>query len=84
MASAICVRIAWFALLSLPLTAADESQLLGEFRKTMPDVMRVYVLAEEPLLVALTGTKPLVDQGRNARSFRAPWGSAHPNLGSTE
>jgi hypothetical protein len=38
-----------------PLAAADNSQLLSEFRKTRPDVTQVRVLAETPLLVAVTG-----------------------------
>jgi hypothetical protein len=59
MALLICVRIArllgFAAFLSLTLAAADYPQLLAEFRKTNPDVSMVHVMAETPLLVAVTG-----------------------------
>jgi hypothetical protein len=42
-------------LVLLPLSAADYPQLLDEFRKTRPDVSKVHVIAESPLLVAVTG-----------------------------
>jgi hypothetical protein len=53
--SSASVRIAWFAVLAASLQAADNAQLLTEFRKTKPDASQVHVLAEEPLLVAVTG-----------------------------
>src|SRR5690242_8003527 len=62
MALEICVRIArllWSAVAAaiwcVPLLAADNLQLLTEFRKTRPDVSQVHVIAETPLLVAVTG-----------------------------
>ena len=42
-------------LAALPLAAADEAQLLAQFRKTKPEVSQVHVMAEQPLLVAVTG-----------------------------
>jgi hypothetical protein len=59
MALWICVRIARFLLfaaaLSLPILAADYPQLLAEFQKTRPEVTAVHVIAETPLVVAVTG-----------------------------
>jgi hypothetical protein len=62
MALAICVRIARLAvkalaagLTLLPAMAADNAQLLAEFRKTKPDIAQVHVVAETPLLVAVSG-----------------------------
>jgi len=43
-----------FALAS-PLAAADDAQLLTEFLKIKPDVAEVSVIAEKPLVVAVTG-----------------------------
>ena len=43
------------ALFALPLTAADDAQLLAEFHKTRPDVSEVHVIADQALLVAVTG-----------------------------
>jgi len=37
------------------MAAADNPQLLAEFRKTRPEVSEVHVIAETPLLVAVTG-----------------------------
>jgi hypothetical protein len=42
-------------LLSVPLVAVENPQLLTEFRKTRIDVSEVHVIAERPLLVAVTG-----------------------------
>ncbi len=63
-----CVRIARLvtqafvcALPILPLTAADspqlDQQLVREFQKTNPSVSQIHVLAESPLLVAVSGPK---------------------------
>ncbi len=41
--------------LAFPLAAADYPQLLAEFQKTNPSVTMVHVMAETPLLVAVTG-----------------------------
>ena len=43
--------------LALPLIAADDAQLLDQFRKTKPDVSEVHVIAEQPLLIATTGKR---------------------------
>ena len=59
-----CVRIAWLApALILPAfaTAALNDQLLDEFRKTKADVSEVRVLAQDPLVVALTGQEDKLD-----------------------
>lgn len=51
----IVARTSVFALVLLPLAAAaDNAQLLAEFRKTKPDVSQVHVISEQPLLVATT------------------------------
>ena len=53
------MRITRFVTLALgffaPLAAADNPQLLAEFRKTRPEVSEVHVIAETPLLVAVSG-----------------------------
>jgi hypothetical protein len=54
------------ALISLPLTAAGNTQLLAKFQETKPDVSEVHVIQEQPLLVAVTG-KQL------GRETRADW-----------
>jgi hypothetical protein len=48
----IAAALSW---LVLPVTAAENPELLNEFRKTKPDVSQVHVIAETPLLVAVTG-----------------------------
>jgi hypothetical protein len=54
----IVARSLVYALSILPLAAAaDDPQLLAEFRKTRPDVSQVHVIAETPLLVAASGEK---------------------------
>jgi hypothetical protein len=53
--------------LALPLAAADNAQLLAQFREIKPDVAEVHVIQETPLLVAVTGTQL-------ARKTRADWG----------
>jgi hypothetical protein len=54
-----CVRIARLALAvglpALALAAVDEQQLLDELRKTKAEISLVRVLAEEPLVVVVTG-----------------------------
>jgi hypothetical protein len=49
--------------LALPLAAADDEQLLKEFQKTNPNVSEVSVIAEEPLLVAVTGDEGTWERG---------------------
>jgi len=44
-------------LAAVPLAAADYPQLLAEFQKTKPNVSAVHVIAESPLLVAVTGSQ---------------------------
>ena len=43
------------AILALPVAAADNSQLLAEFRKIDPGISQFHVIAETPLVVAITG-----------------------------
>src|SRR5262245_43166513 len=50
----------------MSLMAADlNQQILGEFRKTKADVEKIYVIAEQPLAVAVTGTDRRADWPRN-------------------
>src|SRR5579871_2516996 len=59
MALLSCVRItrlvAVGTLAWLALRAADNAQLLAEFRKTKPDAAQVHMIAKTPLVVATTG-----------------------------
>lgn len=54
-----CVRIARLALAvglpALAMAAVDEQQILDELRKTKAEISTVRVLAEEPLVVVVTG-----------------------------
>jgi hypothetical protein len=60
-------QVLFIALLSLPLAAADNAQLLAKFQETRPDVSEVHVIQEQPLLVAVTGKQ-------GTRETRADWG----------
>ena len=53
----IVARTLIFGLAILPLVAAEDGQLLDEFRKTKADASQVHVIAESPLVVAVTGRK---------------------------
>src|SRR4051812_19082550 len=56
------------AVACLPLSAADYPQLLAEFQKTKPEVTAVHVIAETPLLVAVTGPQ-------GSRQSPSSWGT---------